>query len=175
SGPHPERAVDHVHAAGEAKPACAVWRELHRGLRVGGKRSVLGEVGKHHAGSALATLLTVEQHPQGNALAHADQVRRVAALDDDGDLLELARHLRRPGLPGAKKEPSKPCSEAPASAHHTKIFHALTSLSPASLSSRTFSEPSPASIASTTQCSVWSLRSASATASRAAFTALTCV
>src|SRR5438445_12842314 len=96
--------MNHVHAAGKAEPPALVRRELDRGLGQCGQRPAQSEVGKYDPRCALAALLTIEDDPQRHALLYADQVRRIAALDQDLNLLYLVDKLSLLCLLGVEKE-----------------------------------------------------------------------
>src|SRR6266851_4189184 len=77
------------------------------------------------AGSAL---LTIENDPQRHALANTDQVRRIAALDQDLNLLHLADKLSLSRLLGAEKEPRQETNQHdPGSDYrHVREIHRLS-------------------------------------------------
>ena len=100
-------AVDHVHPAGKAELAAAIRGELDRGPGEGSEGAADPEVREDDARGAIAGLLTVEDQLQRHAGAGVDQIRRVAALDRDLDLLAVAGKLGCMRPSRSKEEPGE--------------------------------------------------------------------
>jgi len=176
-----QRPVDHVHPAGEAELAAAVGRELDRGAGEGRQRASDAEVGEDDARGAIAGLLAVEDEAKGHALADADQVRRVAALDRDLDLLLPAAQLGAARLARAEEEPRQagyrrcPCDGYEGLSHiyspHRCSRRPTAPISSSTRSSGFSGAPPPSCM----QTRTWPSSRPSEILSRAACTALTCV
>src|SRR5215469_10273063 len=99
--------MDHVHPTGELELAGAVWHQLNGRLGERRQWAVDGEVGQDDARAALPAFLAVEDDAKRHPLAHAHQVRRVAAAHGHPDLLDIADEFGGAGPARTEKEPGE--------------------------------------------------------------------
>ena len=100
-----QRAVQHVHAAGEGVIACLVGVKRQRGRTEGGKREVCAEIGEYDMRRAFAVLLAVKHEPQRHAGLRFDDGRTVTTFHFDDGLLHAVTHLRPIRLARREEEP----------------------------------------------------------------------
>ena len=116
-----QRAVDHVHAAGEAERPRRGGLQPHGGPLESGQGSAHGQVREDDPRRAVPGLLTVEDQLRGETLAQTDHVRAVPAPHPHRDPLHAAVQLRGPRPSRPEEEPAQRRQQHGGRTDHDKL------------------------------------------------------